>query len=275
MLPAIRSMLFVSGEKPERFPKAFAAGADLVCIDLEDAVAPALKQRARTDVLAFAAEPPAQGLLAVRFNALRTREGLADVQALLASAAHPDVIVLPKVESAAEVALAHAWVGDRCRALVALVESPLGVENAAAIAAAPGLGALMLGGADLSSELGAAFGWDGLFYARTRLLNAARVGGVQAWDVPHIDLRDLDALADETRRVAALGFDCKAAIHPSQVPVIHAAFRPAESEVARARALLQALEQRGADGAGAFLFEGRMVDGPVLAHARRVVARAA
>ena len=250
MLPAIRSMLFVSGEKPERFPKAFAAGADLVCIDLEDAVAPALKQRARTDVLAFAAEPPAQGLLAVRFNALRTREGLADVQALLASAAHPDVIVLPKVESAAEVALAHAWVGDRCRALVALVESPLGVENAAAIAAAPGLGALMLGGADLSSELGAAFGWDGLFYARTRLLNA-------------------------TRRVAALGFDCKAAIHPSQVPVIHAAFRPAESEVARARALLQALEQRGADGAGAFLFEGRMVDGPVLAHARRVVARAA
>lgn len=272
-------MLFVSGDKPDRFPKALAAGADLVCIDLEDAVSPACKPQARQDVFAFAAASAPQGRLAVRLNGLRTREGMADVTALIASKAHVDAIVLPKVESAEELALFHAWAGERCGFVVALIESPLGLENAAAIAAAartgaPSLGALMLGGADLSSELGAAFDWDGLLCARARLVNAARSAGLQAWDVPHIDLRDLDALADETRRVARLGFDCKTAIHPSQVPVIHAAFAPAEAEIGWARALVAAHAQRGADGQGAFLFEGRMVDAPVLARARRIVALA-
>lgn len=277
MLPAIRSMLFVSGEKPERFPKALAAGADLVCIDLEDAVAPSAKQQAREAAFAFASAPRAAGRIAVRLNALRTRDGLADVTALLASGARFDAIVLPKVEHPEELGLFHAWTADRREMLVALVESPLGVENAHAIAAAarsvaPRLGALMLGGADLSSELGASFDWDGLLSARGRLVNAARAAGLQAWDVPHIDLRDLDALADETRRVARLGFDCKTAIHPSQVPVIHGAFAPAESDLRWARALLEA---RGAGGDGAFLFEGRMVDAPVLARARRIAALAA
>lgn len=279
MKPAIRSMLFVSGEKPDRFPKALATGADLVCIDLEDAVSHVSKQQARQDVLAFAAAARAPGRLAIRLNGLRTREGLADLTALLASQARVEAIVLPKVESAEELALFHAWAGERCGYVVALLESPLGIENAAAIAAAargaaPSLGALMLGGADLSSELGAAFDWDGLLWARARLVNAARSAGLQAWDVPHLDLRDLGALADETRRVARLGFDTKAAIHPDQVPVIHAAFAPSEVEVLRARSLLLALDQRGPDGQGAFLFEGRMVDAPVLARARRVVAHA-
>lgn len=277
--PAIRSMLFVSGEKPDRFPKALAAGADLVCIDLEDAVSPACKQQARQDVFAFAAAPRAPGRLAVRLNALRTQEGLADVAALLASPARVDAIVLPKVENAEELALFQAWAGDRCDLLVALIESPLGIENAAAIAAAshraaPRLGALMLGGADLSSELGGAFDWDGLLSARGRLVNAARTAGLQAWDVPHIDVRDLEALAEETRRAARLGFDAKAAIHPSQVPVIHAALAPAEADVRWARGLVQAHAQRGPAGQGAFLFEGRMVDAPVLARARRILALA-
>lgn len=279
MPSAIRSMLFVSGEKPDRFPKAQAAGADLVCIDLEDAVSPACKQQARQDVFAYAAATRPQGNLAVRLNGLRTRDGLADVSALLASGACLDAIVLPKVESAEELALFHAWAGDRCDFVVALIESPLGIENAAAIAAAvhrgaPTLGALMLGGADLSAELGAAFDWDGLASSRGRLVNAARTTGLQAWDVPHIDLRDLDALAEETRRAAKLGFDCKSAIHPSQVPVIHAAFAPAEAELRWARALVEAHAQRGPQAQGAFLFEGRMVDAPVLAKARRIVALA-
>jgi citrate lyase beta subunit len=279
MPAAIRSMLFVSGEKPDRFAKALAAGADLVCIDLEDAVSPARKQQAREQVFAFAAAPRAAGRLAVRLNALRTREGLADVSALLASPVRLDAIVVPKIENPEELALFHAWAGDRCELLVALIESPLGIENAAAIAAvahrgAPRLGALMLGGADLSSELGAAFDWDGLLSARGRLVNAARSAGLQAWDVPHIDLRDLEALAEETLRVARLGFDCKAAIHPSQVPVIHTALAPTGADTRWARALTQAHAQRGAEGQGAFLFEGRMVDAPVLARARRIIALA-
>jgi citrate lyase beta subunit len=274
-------MLFVSGEKPDRYAKALAVGADLVCIDLEDAVAPALKAQARQDALRFVAGPRPTGRLALRLNGLRTREGLADMAALLASSARLDAIVLPKVEHPEELALAQAWLGGCCEFFVALIESPRGVENAGRIAAvargaAPGLGALMLGGADLSSELGCAFDWDGLAWARARLVNAARSAGVQAWDVPHVDVRNLDALAEETRRVARLGFDAKAAIHPAQVPVIHAALAPSDDEVAWARALLQALSQRDTGDAspGAFLFEGRMVDAPVLEKARRVLARA-
>jgi citrate lyase beta subunit len=279
MPPTIRSMLFVSGEKPDRFPKALAAGADLACIDLEDAVSPARKEQARQDVFAFAAASRPPGRLAVRLNSLRTPDGEADLAALVASSARVDAIVLPKVEGAGELAQFHARAGDRCGFVVALVESPLGIENAAAIAAAahgdaPSLGALMLGGADLASELGAAFDWDGLLYARGRLVNAARSAGLQAWDVPHLDLQDLEGLAQETRRAARLGFDAKAAIHPSQVAVIHAALAPSPDELRWARDLLQAHALRGPEGQGAFLFEGRMVDAPVLARARRIVARA-
>lgn len=275
-----RSMLFVSGEKPERFPKALAAGADLVCIDLEDAVAPALKSQARSDVLGFLAQLPAERPcgVALRINAVSTREGLADVTALLESGLQLDMLVVPKVEAPQELALLHAWLGEQIGGMAAIVETPLGIEQAPALASlahtrAPTLQALMLGGADLSVELGAEFGWDGLLSARGRLVNAARTAGLQCWDVPHLDLSDLPDLALETRRVAAMGFGCKAAIHPSQVPVIHEALRPPAAEVAWARQLMEAVEARG-PAPGAFLFQGRMVDAPVLAKARRTLQRA-
>lgn len=269
-------MLFVSGEKPERYQKALDAGADLVCIDLEDAVHPQRKAQARQDVLAFAAQrAPGGGRLAIRLNALRTREGLDDVQALVQSQVRFDAVVLPKTEHAHDLVLFQSWAAARYEALVALVETPLGIENAAEIAGAagrgaPGLTALMLGGADLSTELGAAFDWDGLLSARGRLVNAARSAGLQCWDVPHLDLGRLDALEDETRRVLRLGFTCKSAIHPSQVAAIHRAFAPAEEEARWARALLAAHAADAGAATGAFLFEGKMVDAPVLARARRI-----
>ena len=277
MWPVYRSMLFVSGETPERFPKALAAGADLVCIDLEDAVAGDRKQQARQDALAFASAHRAEPL-ALRINGLRTREGLADVLALIESQVCLDAVILPKVESVDEVALFQAWATGRFKQIVALIESPLGLERAAQIARAalheaPGLGALMLGGADLSAELQASFDWDGLRHARGCLVTAARASGLQAWDVPYIDLADPEALADESRRVLRLGFDCKTAIHPSQIPVIHRAFAPSDAETRWANALLAQVEQRG-QSAGAFLFEGRMVDPPVLAKARQIAKRA-
>lgn len=280
MTAAPRSMLFVSGEKPERFPKAMAAGADLVCIDLEDAVHPDRKAQAREAAFAFAAQErdPRGAQLALRLNALRTREGLADATALAASGARLDWLLLPKVEHAADAGLLHAWAGGRFDALAVLLETPLGIERAAAIAAAsredaPKLHALMLGGADLCVELGATFGWDGLLHARGRLVNGARSAGLQAWDVPHLDLNDLPGLTDETRAVLRLGFTCKTAIHPSQVDAIHAAFVPAEAEVQWARALLaaHAAEESAPGARGAFLFQGKMVDPPVLQKARRLV----
>lgn len=274
-------MLFVSGEKPERFAKALAAGADLVCIDLEDAVHPQHKAQARAAALAFAEAHAASASgtrLALRLNGLRTAEGLADMAALAASKARPDFLLLPKVEHPDDLGLVHAWAADRFDALAVLIETPLGIERAAAIAAtaraeAPRLAALMLGGADLSVELGCAFGWDGLLSARGRLVNAARSAGLQAWDVPHLDLADLPGLTQETRAVLRLGFTCKSAIHPTQVAAIHAAFVPEAAELDWARALLaaQAGQQAQHQERGAFLFQGRMVDPPVLAKARRIV----
>jgi citrate lyase beta subunit len=282
MNDAPRSMLFVSGEKPERFAKAMAAGADLVCIDLEDAVHPTRKGEARREAFAFASQHSATGGrgagLAIRLNGLRTREGLSDVIALIESGVKLDYLVLPKVEHVQDLSLIHVWACDSFTALTALVETPLGIENAAALAAgvqhgAPRLTALMLGGADLSVELGAAFDWAGLLSARGRLVNAARSAGLQAWDVPHLDLEDLPALAEETRAVLRMGFGCKAAIHPLQVPVIHSAFKPPDSEVRWARELMDAHAAREStsQAAGAFLFQGKMVDAPVLEKARRIV----
>jgi citrate lyase beta subunit len=269
-----RSMLFVSGEKTERFGKAMAAGADLVCIDLEDAVHPARKAEARAQVLGWLiAHPPQAGepKRALRVNGLRTLEGLRDLVALADSGLQLDVLLLPKTEAAAEIQLLQEVVGAQVGCIVALIETPLGIEQAADIARAPVM-ALMLGGADLSAELDASFDQHGLRYARGRLVNAAKAHGRQAWDVPHIDLSDAAGLSAETRAVVAQGFDCKTAIHPKQIATIHAAIEPTPTELDWARTLLAAVPEGSASGA--FLFNGRMVDAPLLKKARRIVERA-
>jgi len=267
-----RSMLFVSGEKVERFAKAMAAGADLVCIDLEDAVHPDRKAEARAQVLGWLKTTgrPAEGCgVALRVNGLRTLEGIRDVLALVESGVAVDWLLLPKTEHATDVQAIEAWCGAQLGAITALVETPLGIENLASIARAGGkLGALMLGGADLSAELDAQFNWDGLLSARGRLVNAAKSTGLQAWDVPNVDLSSEEGLASETRKALALGFGCKTAIHPQQIKTIHAAFTPTPAEIEWATVLLQAVPE--GQGSGAFLFQGKMVDAPLLKKARRI-----
>ena len=267
-----RSMLFVSGEKVERFAKAMAAGSDLVCIDLEDAVHPDRKAEARSQVLGWlkTASRPADGCgVALRLNGLRTLEGIRDVLALVESGVAVDWLLLPKTEHATDVQAIEAWCGAQVGAITALVETPLGIENLASIARAGGkLGALMLGGADLSAELDAQFNWEGLLSARGRLVNAAKSAGLQAWDVPNVDLSSDEGLATETRKALALGFGCKTAIHPQQIKTIHAAFTPTPAEIEWATVLLQAVPE--GQGSGAFLFQGKMVDAPLLKKARRI-----
>lgn len=270
-----RSMLFVSGERVERFPKAIAVGADVVCIDLEDAVQPLAKDKARKDVLGWLSAQSGIGnnSLGLRLNGIRTRDGANDAMALTDSGVRLDWLLLPKVEDAADVAAIKALASDSFVGLVALIETPLGVENAPAIAKAIAElqgrnGALMLGGADLSAELGAEFGWEGLRYARGRLVNAARSFDLQVWDVPCIDVNDDEGLRQETRRVIALGFTCKTAIHPRQIESIHEVFRPDPAQVKWANDLLAAHE---VSSQGAFLFQGKLVDAAILKRAQRIV----
>ena len=192
-------MLFVSGEKVERFAKAMAAGADLVCIDLEDAVHPGRKVEARAQVLGWLKDAPRSASgpeVALRINGLRTLDGLRDVLAFVESGVEVDWLLLPKTENAGDIQALESWCGAQVGAFTALVETPLGIEHLGAIARAGGkLGALMLGGADLSAELDAQFNWEGLLSARGRLVNAAKSAGLQAWDVPNVDLSSDEGLA--------------------------------------------------------------------------------
>jgi len=276
-------MLFVSGERPERFPKALAAGADLACIDLEDAVHPDRKAEARQAACRFLADRvSSEAKVALRINALSSQEGLKDVLAVAESGVSVDYLILPKVQDAADLRYIHQWIGDGFKHLVALIETPLGIEQVNGIAAAvkdgaPKLTALMLGGADLTVELGARFNWAGLLGARHRIVNASKAHGLQAWDVPFIDVSDAQGLLDETRAVIGLGFDCKSAIHPSQVGVIHSAFAPSEDDLKWAQGLAQAIESQGgmAHIKGAFLYNGKLVDAPILKRAERILTASA
>ena len=199
---------------------------------------------------------------------------LRDLLALAESGIALDALLVPKVESAADLHCLGAWLGDRAPAVGRPPRTPSAIEQAGRIAGAGSpTAALMLGGADLSAEIGANFDWTGLLHARGRLVNAAKAAGLQAWDVPHIALDDVDDLVEETRRAIAMGFDCKTAIHPRQIDPIHSAFAPTAAEAEWAKALLQAMPADGASGA--FLFQGRMVDAPVIRKAHRIVARAA
>ncbi|WP_237214497.1 aldolase/citrate lyase family protein, partial [Falsiroseomonas oryziterrae] len=155
--------------------------------------------------------------------------------------------------------------------LVALIESAAGLARAAAIAAEEGCVALGFGGVDLAADLGCEPAWEPLLAHRAALVAAAARAGRALFDVPFLDLADEAGLAAECRRVRALGFTGKLAIHPRQLPGLHAAFTPSEGEVERARRIVAAIE---AASGGVCVVDGKMVDAPVHRAALRVLARA-
>jgi len=261
-------LLFVPGDRHDRFEKALAGGAGAVIFDLEDAVAPERKALAREHVVEHLAHAAGGGTRRlVRINGLRSRAGLEDLLAV--AAARPDGIVVPKVESSGEVEIvAGALPGAD---VVAMVESVAGMERVEEIARASGLTALAFGCADLSAELGASLTWEPLAAYRARLVLAARAAGVAAIDAPFLsgDVRDGVAAGEEAARAVAAGFDGKLAIHPAQVEPIRTAFTPSPAELERARRIVAA-----AGNGGVAVVDGRMIDAPVVASARRVIARA-
>ena len=273
---AWRSLLFVPGSRPDRYGKALASGADVVCVDLEDAVAPADKEGARErvmDLMVGQTWVPARST--VRVNPASTAEGTADLAALAELLPAADLtVVVPKADGPEDVEAVRAPLqaaGWR-PVLVAMVETARGLEAAPDIARAPGVVALFLGGVDLAAELGCALTWDALLYARSRLVHAvALAGGAALLDVPDLDLDDVEGLEGRTRAVAELGFTGKSAVHPRQIGPIHEALAPSPEEADRARRLLDAYH-RG--GGGVVSFEGIMVDRPVAEAAKRVLWRA-
>jgi len=271
----VRNLLFTPADRPERFEKAVAVGADGAILDLEDGVGLPSKEKARQAALKFFQTPPAapQGFIwAVRFNHVTTEDGLKDLLAFRAAPLKPKVVMLPKTESVTEVEIAvrhlKTGAGDAPQ-ILALIETGKGLGAAEAIASHPSVAAIAFGGADLAADLHATLAWEPMLFARSRIAQAAAAAGIPAFDVPFLDIHDAAGLTKETQLVKALGYSCKLAIHPAQIAPINAVFTPDSKELERAEQIVAAFEQ--AHG-GACQVDGRMVDVPVVKAAQRTVA---
>lgn len=268
-LNIIRTALFVPATRPERIPKALASGADVVIVDLEDAVAEDLKREARDNLDAFLSENP-QARVLVRINAPTHPEHTDDL-ALCARHAGVSAVLLPKVESAVQVARA---VGCG-KPIWPIIESARGLAHLAEIAQAQGVERLSFGALDLGLDLGLASGTAGaermLDQARYAIVLQSRLAGLAApLDSVFPDIKNLSGLATFAVSASEMGFGGLLCIHPSQVAVVHETLMPSAEELDWANRILAA----GASGEGVFVVDGQMVDAPVIGRARRLLQRA-
>ena len=255
-----RTWLFVPGDRPERFDKAAASGADVVIVDLEDAVAPERKGVARVAVRE-ALERGAR--IAVRINATDTAHGDADLEMLSSAPLAPLAIIVAKAETADGLARV-ATVGVP---LVPLVESARGLAAVAELAHAPSVIRLAFGAVDFTLDIGSAMDDELLAHARFQLVVASRAAGIAApLDSPTLALRDENLIEQSVRAGRRYGMGGKLCIHPAQVAIVARAFAPTADEIEHARELVAAAEN---DGAAAR--DGSLVDRPVLEKARRVL----
>jgi citrate lyase subunit beta/citryl-CoA lyase len=260
-LPVARSYLFVPGNRPERFDKACAAGADAVIVDLEDAVPGAEKAAARSALAAWLS--PSRPVL-IRINSADTEWFRDD----LALCGLPGVagIVLPKAERVDDLAVVA---GAGALSIFPLIESAQGMWNAHALACAARVQRLMFGSIDFSVDLGIKEGDEPLLYFRSQLVLVSRVAGIAApVDGVTTTLDDADTIRHDTQRSRALGFGGKLCIHPKQVPLVNAGFAPSAVELAWARRVLEAAS--AAEGAAVAL-DGKMVDKPVIMIAQQML----
>lgn len=293
---ALRSLLFSPGSRPDMMAKAKRSGADSLIFDLEDAVAPSARAAAREAVAAALTEEPAAAPddpapasppVFVRVNHPSTGELEADLDAVVG--AGPFGIVLPKTETAAEVAALDEAIGVREQragrspgaiVLLPLVESCLGLRFTYGIAkASPRVVGLAFSSGedgDFMADLDGQWtpGGEAMLYPRSKLICDTRAAGL-GWPVDGVFMQvdDEAALAEECRLARRLGFAAKMAIHPRQLSAIHAAFTPTPEEIAFAKGLLAAFEEAQASGSGAFRFQGLMVDQANVRRAEQVLAR--
>ena len=269
-----RSFIFAPGLKPEMFPKALASGTDIVCVELEDGIAPKDKDEARQKGLALFAVPQADDGVEriVRINCLRTAFGLADVNAVLATDIPPPALMLPKVMTPDEI----VWLDDLLTErghdirLHVIIETNASLEDVYEIArASPRIDALFFGGVDMAAELRCSNAWEPLLYARSRVVHAAASVGIDAIDVPYLDLENPDGMAEEARLARQLGFSAKGSIHPKQIPILNGVFTPTEAEIAHAERILNAFTEADT---GLVVVDGKLIEKPVLREMQRILS---
>ncbi|ENT2952357.1 TPA: citrate (pro-3S)-lyase subunit beta [Klebsiella aerogenes] len=279
-----RSMLFLPGANAAMLSNAFIYRPDSIMFDLEDAVSLREKDSARVLVFHALQHPMYQDIeTVVRINPLNTPFGLQDLEAVVRAGV--DVVRLPKTDSPEDIYELEAHIERIEKAcgrevgstrVMAAIESALGVVNAVAIArCSKRLIGIALAAFDYVMDMQTERG-DGseLFYARCAVLHAARVAGIDAFDVVWSDINDEEGFLKEVDHIRKLGFNGKSLINPRQIDLLHNAYAPTQKEVDHALRVVEAAEEGERNGLGVVSLNGKMIDGPIIDHARRVLERA-
>lgn len=269
-----RSFIFTPGLRPDMFPKALASGADMVCVELEDGIAPKDKAEARKNALALfekrLAEDGVEKL--VRINSIRERFGIEDMNAILNTATPPPALMIPKVRTPDEVVILDQLLDEAGHAtrLHVIIETNAGLEAAVEIAhCSKRIESLLFGGVDMAAELRCDNSWQNLLYARSRVVSAAAGAGLDVIDVPFLDLDDMDGMRIAAEQARDLGFSGKGSVHPKQIAALNDVFTPSAERIARARRVIDEFE---AADTGLVVVDGKLIEKPVLREMYRIVA---
>ena len=268
-----RSLLFVPALRPDRFVKALDSGADIVCVDMEDATPRDRKNEGRALALPLfknITHPHVEWM--VRINGLSTADGLKDLTAIIDSDSPPPSIMVPKVRSAEEIQLLDELLIGRAGAIryCIIIETNQGLERVMDIArASPRIDSMIMGGVDMSADLRCAKEWEPLLYARSRIVHAAASAGIDLLDVPYLNLENEAGLREETIRAAKLGSTGKASIHPKQIAIINEVFSPSAAVIDKAKKVCAAFEN---EKSGLVVIDGELIELPVVRTSYRILA---
>ena len=269
-----RSFLFTPGIRPELFPKAIKSGADIVCVELEDGIAPKDKDEARKKTLSLFENKMENKNIEtiVRVNCLREAFGIEDLQAILKTDNPPPGIMVPKVRTPDEVILLDNLLTERGHEtrLHIIIETNAALEAAYEIAhSSSRIDALFFGGVDMAAELRCDLAWEPLLFARSRVVHAAASAELDVLDVPYLDLDDHEGMIDAASKAKSLGFSGKGSIHPKQIQALNEVFTPSEQEIKKAKRIVSAFEEADT---GLIVIDGKLIEKPVLREMYRILA---
>lgn len=282
MVKLRRTMMYVTGNNPANIMDAHLYGSDSIMFDLEDSVSIREKDAARMLVYqALKTVDYGDTETVVRINGLDTPFGRADIEAMVR--AQPDVIRLPKTETAEDIleverliATVEEKIGIEVGTtkMMAAIEGPLGAMNAYEIAkSSKRLIGIAIGGEDFVTSIKTNRSAEGveLLAARSQIVLAARAAGIYALDSVYADINNEEGFLAETRLIKQLGFDGKSVVHPRQVTLVHQVYEPTEKEIKHAMAVLDAIDEAERSGSGVIALDGKMIDGPIVDRAYRVI----
>ena len=268
-----RSFIFTPPLKTNMFDKAVKSGVDIICLELEDGIAPSDKSIARQNALNIINKKKGYNNIEVliRINSIREIFGLLDITAILNNKTQPDGLLVPKIKSPEELKILDNLFTEKKlnTKFHAIIETNSGLEKANEIAASTNrLEALFFGAVDMSAELRCQNSWNNLLYARSKVVHAAASKQLDVIDVPFLDLDNLKKMKEEATNSKNLGFTGKGAIHPKQIKILNNVFTPTIQEVKKAKKIICLFEK---SSSGLVLYEGKLIEKPVLREMYRVV----